>query len=451
MEALVVIVIYTTVIFTGNAFAANTIATGASNATIINTNHKSTAARQHQSMPSIMTAKHSQVASCEGISVNCAETVTSAFAPNGDLWRLWVLDAKMYFQISSDNGLTFSSVRQVAIDVEKISARHENRPKIAFDNYQGVYLSWASPREKKYTADIRFSYSENYGKSFTKAVTVNNDNLLAGHSFNELLVTDDGDISIVWLDGRLSYQLRRQGKKSNGSALFFAQANYRKNQNTFSNEQLANNTCVCCRIAMTYNQQEELAIFWRHIYGDNIREFALLTVPKQLVRSKKAQSTPVLQPIQISHDHWQINGCPHQGGGLSIADNNRYHMVWFNLGDKAKGIFYAYSDDQGNTMSKPLSIGDFNAQAAHPNISHNGSEVDIVWTQFNGEAHQLWHQKSMDKGKTFGKAKPLAQSNSGSDRPFIIQSKSIKSTANSSTVNYVSWHQGKAGHLVQAL
>ncbi len=387
-------------------------------------------AHNHQAMK----VKREQAVSCEGAEIICAKTVTSTFAPNGNLWRLWASSSSIYFQISTDNGVTFSASNRVTIDEEKISARNENRPKIAFDKYQGVYLSWATPKEKKYTADIRFTYSSDYGKTFTKPITVNDDNLLTGHSFNEMMVTEEGDISIVWLDGRLAYQLRKQGKQTNGSALYLGKANYRKNEIRFSNEQLANNTCVCCRIAMDFNNQGELAILWRHIYGDNIREFALLT----LAQDESVQKTP----YQISYDHWKINGCPHQGGAISINDNNRYHMVWFNQGDLGKGVFYASSADQGKSLTKPIAVGVQSAQAAHPHLNTNGNNIDIVWTQFTGTEHQLWHQRSADNGKSFTKAVLLAKAVEGSDRPFII-TKGNRS--------YVSWHRPKQGHLVQAL
>jgi len=375
---------------------------------------------------------------CKNAEVECAKTVTSAFAPNGDLWRLWAHQQKLWVQISQDNGVTFSAKKMLAIPAEKISARNENRPKIAFDQTGGVYLSWATPREKKYTADVRFSYSKDYGQTFIKPITVNNDNLLAGHSFNEMLVAENGDVSIVWLDGRISHQLRKQGKQSNGSALFLAQANFkdvdRNSLPVFTNQQLANGTCVCCRIAMDFNQQGELAILWRHIYGDNIREFALLTLAKN-----GEKVTPV---YQVSHDHWKINGCPHQGGAISIDEQNRYHMVWFNQGDKGKGIFYASSDDQGKTLSQPISVGLLSGQASHPHLSQNKENIDIVWTQFNGIEHQLWHQRSIDNGQSFSKAQLLATAQNGSDRPFIIKK---------DKASYVSWQRPKQGHWVKAL
>ncbi len=374
---------------------------------------------------------------CQSNEIRCAKTATSAFAPNGDLWRLWVVGQTMFFQISQDRGASFFQPQRVAIPLEKISARNENRPKIAFDQNKGVYLSWAMPREKKYTADVRFSYSVDYGKTFSSPVTVNNDNLLAGHSFNELHVDANGNVGIVWLDGRLSYQLRKQGKQSKGSTLYLAQANPRKGLSSFSNIALANNTCVCCRIAMDETKQGKLAILWRHIYGDNIREFAMLTL-----NHHKQTEENLPKVLQISHDYWQINGCPHQGGGISIDEKNQYHLVWFNQGSKGKGIFYARSNDQGDSLSQPINVGNQTAQAVHPHVITSENKVTIVWMEFTGEEHQLWVKQSQDGGHRFGAAFAVASAKHGGDRPFLIKKGSV---------HLVSWLRFKQDHLLRVL
>lgn len=363
---------------------------------------------------------------CEKIDIRCAKTVTSAFDKNGGLWRLWHQKQALYYQISSDNGVQFSGVKRVPISNEKMSARNENRPKIAFDNNKGVYLSWAMPRERKYTADIRFSYSSDNGESFSVPITVNDDHLLAGHSFNEMAVNEQGDVSIVWLDSRL----KKRDQSSQGSAIFMATANMQTIKVSFANKEVVNGTCVCCRLAIDYNAKGNLAILWRHIYGDNIREFALTTLNEQK------------DPYQVSYDHWKINGCPHQGGALSIDDNNRYHLVWFNQGDKGKGIFYAHSDDAGKTLTTPLSVGEQSAQAVHPHMSEHNGIVDIVWLQFTGKEHQLWHQRSIDKGETFTTAKIITTAQQGADRPFILHSQGK---------SYVSWQRFQQGHWLSQL
>lgn len=379
---------------------------------------------KHQSKMKLSTSK--STLDCKKVDIRCAKTVTSEFSTNGDLWRLWSQNQSMYYQVSNDEGSTFSSAKRIPITAEKISARNENRPKIAFDKKQGVYLSWAMPREKKYTADIRFSYSKDYGKTFSTPITVNDDDLLTGHSFNEMLVDQDGNITIAWLDGRL----KTPNKRGQGSAIFMATANMNNSQTSFINSEIVNGTCVCCRLALDTNKKGNLAVLWRHIYGDNIREFAITTLNEQQ------------QPYQVSYDHWKIDGCPHQGGALSIDDNNRYHMVWFNQGDKGKGIFYAHSDNAGKTLTTPLSVGEQSAQAAHPHMSEKNGIVDIVWTQFTGTEHQLWHQVSKNNGLSFAPATIIATAKSGADRAFVL---------NKGGKRYVSWQRFQQSHWLSQL
>ena len=379
---------------------------------------------QHQARANNINADNK--INCQQADIRCAKTVTSAFAPNGDLWRLWSQNQALYYQISIDTGVNFSAIQRIAIADEKVSARNENRPKIAFDSKQGVYLSWVMPRDKKYSADIRFSYSKDYGKTFSAPITVNDDGLLTGHSFNEMIVDEQGNVSIVWLDGRL----KEANSKSQGSAIYMATANMKDEQGFHANLMLVNGTCVCCRLAIDFNAKGNLAILWRHIYGDNIREFALTTLTEQET------------PYQVSHDHWNINGCPHQGGALAIADNNRYHLIWYNQGEQGKGIFYAYSDDAGKTLTTPLAIGEQAAQAAHPHLNEHNGVVDIVWTQFTGSEHQLWHQRSTDNGQSFSAAKIIATAKSGADRAFILNNKGK---------SYVSWQRFGQDHWISQL
>lgn len=65
---------------------------------------------------------------------------------------------------------------------------------------------------------------------------------------------------------------------NNSWSVYLRYANPRKGIQDFTNIALANNTCVCCRIAIDENKEGKLAVFLRHIYGDNIREFALVTL-----------------------------------------------------------------------------------------------------------------------------------------------------------------------------
>lgn len=370
---------------------------------------------------------------CQASDIRCAKTVTSAFAPDGTLWRLWAAQQQLFFSRSSDNGEHFGAVQKVLDSEEKISAKGENRPKLGFDEHNNVYISWAKPLPGRHNSEIRFSYSTDGGKHFAPAQTVNNDGLKVGHSFNEMLVSDDGTVTIGWLDGRE----RKRVRDYQGSALYTAKGRLTANgtafEIAFDNTKLADGTCVCCRIAMDDTADGQVAAMWRHIYDDNIRDHAILTFSQNHIPAK---------PFRATSDQWQLNGCPHQGPGLSVDTDNRYHMVWFNNGSKGKGVFYAYSDDRGKSQSRPLKLGGIQVQAAHANVISNDNIVDLVWTAFNGQVYQLYHRRSLDNGQTFAADKVIAQSPADPDRPFLIKRAGH---------NFVSWQQPNTGHRVIAL
>jgi hypothetical protein len=95
---------------------------------------------------------------CVPVAISCASTVTSAFAPDGSLWRLWSVNNSLYYDKSEDMGKSFTAAKRVAIAAEKISSRGENRPKIAIDQFNAIYVSWAHPLQKRFSASIRYTY-----------------------------------------------------------------------------------------------------------------------------------------------------------------------------------------------------------------------------------------------------------------------------------------------------
>ena len=367
---------------------------------------------------------------CQAQDVTCAKTVTIATHPNGDIWRVWANNNQMYYAISHDLGKHFGKAIKIKAINEKISARGENRPKIAFSNTGHVYLSWSKPGSKKYTGDIRFSYSQNGGQSFAKPITVNNDNLITGHSFNEMIVTQDQKLVLIWLDGRDKYKAKKAGHQFNGSSIYLAQANFENDLRvTFSNIKLAQGTCVCCRLTLVETDKNQVSIMYRDIFGDNIRDFSLINYD--------LNSNEVISRHRVTQDEWFINGCPHQGAGISKTAS-RLHLTWFNQGSKGKGIFYGYTDTLGKKISKPIPVGELSKQAVHPNIISNDKQIDIVWLEFNGVKNELWHKQSLDNGHSFQDPTLLTTSSTGADRPFLFKSKNGS--------NHVSWHKPKTAH-----
>jgi len=364
---------------------------------------------------------------CTAGMMACAKTISSVVDKHGRIWSTWSHRQHLYLNYSDDVGQSYSTPMRVNQVAEKISTRGENRPKIGADEHGNIYLSWVTPLSKRFTANVRFSYFSISKKQFSVPVTINNDNLLTGHSFNEMVVTQAGDVYIAWLDGRAKVAAAKQGIRLRSSEIYLAHANFEQGKNVFDNNYLAKGTCVCCRLAMGLDNRELPMLMWRHVFGDNYRDHGFLTMKNQ------AQANPMQR---VSFENWQVNGCPHQGPSIVKGGDDRVHMSWFNNADDASGLFYGYSDDNGRSMSNTYHFATKANNPEHPFLSRgaasaqSGGMIQLVWREYNGKAFVIKYLKSI-RGDNWESERVVATAQQGVDYPYILQHPSG---------SYLHWH-----------
>ncbi len=354
---------------------------------------------------------------CTEAMILCAKTVTAAVAESGRIWFAWTVGQHLYINYSDDRGLSFSPPFKVNQVPEKIAARGENRPKIALDKAGNIYLSWVNNLPQKWKANIRFAWSDNQGESFSAPLTINDDSKIASHSFNEMLVSDDGQVHIGWLDGRRADLAREQNQAYKGSAIYFASFKTKSITQAISapkNVHLTDGSCVCCRLGMALDLQERPLVMWRHIFGDNIRDHALLAMDSADRAGKLTR---------VSFENWKIEGCPHHGPSLlsqERGNNQRLHMSWFNDAPQASGLFYAFTDDQGENLSETLHLASSDTRPGHPFLGLTADKkLQLVWQEFNGEQHSIKLMRS-DAGEHWSEPQEIAHASGVTDYPFIL-------------------------------
>jgi len=355
-------------------------------------------------------------------SLSCANAPSAVFDNSGRLWLIWVFGEHVYVNYSDDKGKSYSKPVMVNTVAEKIYAMGENRPKIAVSDKGDIYISWTQQLSERFSGHIRFSRSLDGGKHFSTPIIVNDHQVVTSHRFEALAVNQRGNIYLAWLDKRDLLQAKKAGQPYNGAALYYAMST--DGGVTFNtNEKIIDNTCQCCRIVIAIDNDQLPVVLWRHIFGDNVRDHAMVKFDSQLKAG---------EVVRVSHDQWQVEACPHHGPGMSIADDGSYHLVWFNNAPERHGLFYANTFDQGKTFSTPVSVGNYNAQAAHAHVLAQGKNVFLVWKEFDGKQATLVTMKSADSGATWSQPKILANTTSDSDHPFVI--------ADDKTV-YAVWHR----------
>lgn len=359
--------------------------------------------------------KRKPVSACNDVSqpahIRCATAVSSVFDSSGRLWSTWAYAGHVYINYSDDYGASHSSPLVVNRVPEKISARGENRPKIAIAENANIYISWTMPLEKRFTGHIRFSYSTDQGDTFSDPVIINDNLDITGHRFEALGVNKNGDIYIAWLDKRDRLKSSAKNQPYHGAAVYYtwsdnAGVSFKKNK------KIIDHSCECCRVIMDFDEQNLPVILWRNIYGKNIRDHALVNFT-----SKDEHSAPQ----RVSFDMWKVDACPHHGPDLSINRSGDYHMVWFNNAELRHGLFYSRRNQSDKTMTEAVQFGDYDKMASHPSVIHSMNNVWLAWKQFDGVKESIWYQMSSDNGSHWNAAQQLRDTSRTSDYPFLIK------------------------------
>ena len=349
----------------------------------------------------------------QAASLRCAAAPSAIFDSKGRLWLAWAYGGHVYVNYSDDKGKSFSPPLAVNRIAEEISARGENRPKIAVDNKGGVYVSWTMPLAKRFSGHIRFSASNDGGQHFSDPVIINDDLDITGHRFDALGVNRQGDIYIAWLDKRDRVQAEKKGEKYHGASVYFSWSD--DGGKTFkANKRIIEHSCECCRVIIDFDERDLPVILWRNIYGADVRDHALVRF--------ESKDTPAV-PERVSFDEWHIDACPHHGPTLSINDRGDYHLAWFDNAEKRHGLFYARRNASTSSLTEAVQFGDFTKGASHPSVIHHKDSVWLAWKQFDGKQETIWMQQSSDNGDHWQPAKQFAATEKSADYPFLIRDK----------------------------
>lgn len=341
--------------------------------------------------------------------------ISVAFDVQGSLWRVSAKDGFIWVDKSSDMGKTFSKVVKVNAEPQNIANYNEARPKIATDAQGIVYVTWGQNLKTLYASNVWFARSLDGGKSFEKPYIIHQNRADVTHAFNTLNVAQNGNVTVLWVDGRDAAIAKSTGKPYTGLAIYYALSN--NSGKSFTAEQkLADSSCECCRIATTTKPDGTVVAMWRHVFEGSERDHMMAEVPQKINQA--------LDLKRATYGHWKIDGCPHQGGALASGGEGKdwwgYHMVYFDGNDVKPGLYYSRMDGVAWASSVPKKFGNSKNQAARPAIISLGARVWLVWREIDGKTNTIVGMYSEDDGKSWSDAKQIISTTEKSDYPQLL-------------------------------
>lgn len=358
-------------------------------------------------------------------SAHCGRTPTAVFDDEGRLWVAFEFRGRVYVSTAEDDLGVLSAPVAVNPEAEDIDVNGENRPKIATGPGGELYVSWTRKLPGGFNGEIRFSRSLDGGSSFEPARTINDDGLVTGHRFESLLVDAEGNVFLAWIDKRELVAAKAAGEEYAGAAVYYSVSTDR-GKTFVSNRKVSSHSCECCRIAASRTRGGEVALLYRGIFGDNVRDHAFAAIDTGGVTIPMRRATD---------DDWYIEGCPHHGPAIASAGENAFDLAWFTNGRKRSGVYYArFSPDNGRlTQLMPVSTA---ASAGHPSLARVPGRLLLAWKEFTGERTEIRLIESDDDGRSWSEPAALAGTERDSDHPFLV--------ARGSDV-FLGWHTSDEG------
>ncbi len=210
-------------------------------------------------------------------------------------------DSIMYTH-SSDMGQTFSNPILISV-LPKLAASHTRGPQIAAGTRGLTVLACNT------LGDI-FSFNKTGSGNWHRAGKVNDVDTIAKE--NLMALSADGEYAFaVWLDLRENKQNKIYGAKSTDGG-----STWSKNTLVYASPDTT--VCECCKPSVVVKGNNVYIMFRNWLHGNR---------DLYLVQSTDEGST-FGASRKLGNGSWKLKGCPMDGGGLAVSNNNQVQTVW---------------------------------------------------------------------------------------------------------------------------
>jgi hypothetical protein len=277
-----------------------------------------------------------------------------AISPSGMMTVLAVVGAedqeRLALTTSHDGGDTFSPPVAVSEDQAVVKAHGENSPSLA-QTGMAIYATWQQ-QVGDGKAQIVFARSTNMGRIFEKPVVVTDKQQPSFNGFSTMKVAPNGDIYVVWLDGR------DQAQPKGTFAVYIAKSTD-KGASFGPNQRVTLGACPCCRPTIAFGDKGEVYVSWRKVFDGDIRD---------MVVAKSDGGKSFSDPVKIADDHWVLHACPDSGPSL-IQTGGKLYAAWYSEGNEKPGVRVAVSSDAGHSFSSFDMASKHVLDTNHPQLS----------------------------------------------------------------------------------
>lgn len=235
-----------------------------------------------------------------------------------------------------------------------------------------LVADWMQSSSDEFEAsNLRLSYSKDNGKTWSKTFLPHHDGTITQHAFATLFELANGNLGVVWLDGRLTVKDREHGPMTLRYGAYNAQ------WAQVSDRGIDVKVCDCCTTSVAMTADGPIAVY-RNRTDDEIRDIYVTRYENGAWTAGKT----------VHDDGWSIHACPVNGPSIS-ANGRNVAVAWFVAKNDQGQAFAAFSNDAGRTWGQPIRLDDA-ASLGKVDIEmlDDGSAV-AAWMEFANQRSQF--------------------------------------------------------------
>jgi hypothetical protein len=276
--------------------------------------------------------------------------------PAGVAYLTWVEPAggeSFRLQLSRFREGTWSAP-QTVVEGDRLFVNWADFPSVYVWDGDRVAVHWLEKSAAgSYEYDVRFKVSRDGGKTWSRSFTPHRDGTLSEHGFVSFFHYPDGNLGLVWLDGR-NMAGESAGRDPGDMALYTTILD--RDLNLRLEMPLDTRTCECCPTAAV-TVGDGIAVAYRDRSDEEYRNINIITY-----RDGRWDD-----PRPVAEDHWMIPACPVNGPALA-ARGSVLAVAWFTAPDRQPQVKVAFAPD-GAAFESPIRV----------DVGQPLGRVDLEW------------------------------------------------------------------------